>query len=172
MGFYLPSTHSLSVIIPSHTNLRKFISLRYRINRKNYRVSTSLSYANNSTLVGDVKATPFSSATATTLGCWLPVGSVSALKNLVPVPVRIVGGDYTVWKDEKDNWSVLVDACPHRLAPLSQGRVDPKTGCIECPYHGWQFNTNGECTDVPQMERRSDAKMRKGLGERVRVVKQ
>jgi phenylpropionate dioxygenase-like ring-hydroxylating dioxygenase large terminal subunit len=26
---------------------------------------------------------------------------------------------------------------------LSQGRVDPQTGCIECPYHGWQFNSTG-----------------------------
>ena len=28
----------------------------------------------------------------------------------------------------------VLDLCPHRLAPLSQGRVDPLTGCIECPY--------------------------------------
>ena len=37
-------------------------------------------------------------------------------------------------------------------------------GCVECPYHGWQFNTDGECTDVPQMEGGGDSSRRKGLG--------
>jgi hypothetical protein len=27
------------------------------------------------------------------------------------------------------------DACPHRLVPLSEGRIAPN-GCLECPYHG------------------------------------
>ena len=44
----------------------------------------------------------------------------------------------------------MADACSHRLAPLSQGRVDPETGCIECPYHGWQFRTDGHCAKLPQ----------------------
>ena len=47
-------------------------------------------------------------------------------------------------------WSVVLDACPHRLAPLSQGRVDAATGCLECPYHGWQFDATGACTKIPQ----------------------
>jgi phenylpropionate dioxygenase-like ring-hydroxylating dioxygenase large terminal subunit len=46
----------------------------------------------------------------------------------------------------------LIDACPHRLAPLSQGRVDPVTGCIECPYHGWAFDADGGLTSLPQLD--------------------
>jgi pheophorbide a oxygenase len=43
------------------------------------------------------------------------------------------------------------DACPHRLAPLSEGRIDEQ-GQIECPYHGWTFRgSDGECTRIPQM---------------------
>lgn len=45
-----------------------------------------------------------------------------------------------------------MDACPHRLAPLSQGRVDPSTGCIECPYHGWSFAADGELKALPQLD--------------------
>lgn len=39
--------------------------------------------------------------------------------------------------------------CPHRLAPLSEGRVD-KEGRLECPYHGWSFNGDGSCATIPQ----------------------
>ncbi len=49
-------------------------------------------------------------------------------------------------------WSALVDACPHRLAPLSQGRVDPQSGCIECPYHGWAFDKDGSLKSIPQLD--------------------
>lgn len=56
-------------------------------------------------------------------------------------------------------WSVMSDACPHRLAPLSQGRVDPDTGCLECPYHGWQFSVDGTCTRIPQLVTSRGAKL-------------
>lgn len=39
--------------------------------------------------------------------------------------------------------------CPHRLAPLSEGRVDA-AGRLECPYHGWSFNGDGSCHSIPQ----------------------
>jgi nitrite reductase/ring-hydroxylating ferredoxin subunit len=53
---------------------------------------------------------------------------------------------------EEGEWAVMRDYCSHRGAPLSQGRVDPNTKCIECPYHGWQFSADGACTKVPQLE--------------------
>lgn len=75
------------------------------------------------------------------LGAWLPIGSASSLTGINPSQHRICGIDIAVWhkplpKKSKRNavateWSAMVDACPHRLAPLSQGRVDPKSGCIE-----------------------------------------
>ena len=96
------------------------------------------------------------------LGAWMPLGSASALTGLTPVQIRVCGVDIAVWhkplpKDAKRNtaateWSALVDACPHRLAPLSQGRVDPNSGCIECPYHGWSFDTDGTLMSIPQLD--------------------
>ena len=75
------------------------------------------------------------------LGAWMPIGSASSLTGINPSRHRICGIDIAVWhkplpKKSKRNavateWSAMVDACPHRLAPLSQGRVDPKSGCIE-----------------------------------------
>ena len=110
------------------------------------------------------------------LGAWIPVGSAKALTGIGPQRIRVMGLDLVVWHkpvDEKETkkanrklpwnksqiegtateWSILADVCPHRLAPLSQGRVDPETGCIECPYHGWQFDGDGTLTSLPQMEK-------------------
>ena len=38
---------------------------------------------------------------------------------------------------------ITISASLAPLAPLSQGRVDGATGCLECPYHGWQFAADG-----------------------------
>jgi phenylpropionate dioxygenase-like ring-hydroxylating dioxygenase large terminal subunit len=42
---------------------------------------------------------------------------------------------------------VLSDQCPHRLAPLSAGRVVGEE--LECAYHGWRFRADGRANCVP-----------------------
>lgn len=42
------------------------------------------------------------------------------------------------------------DICPHRAAPFSTGRITPEN-TVECPYHGWQFRTNGVCSLIPSL---------------------
>jgi phenylpropionate dioxygenase-like ring-hydroxylating dioxygenase large terminal subunit len=85
------------------------------------------------------------------LGAWIPIGAASKLASLSPTSIKVMNLDLAVWySEETKQWSVLSDACPHRLAPLSQGRINPATGCIECAYHGWQFDTTGQVKDIPQ----------------------
>jgi len=43
----------------------------------------------------------------------------------------------------------LRDICPHRAAPLSAGRF--KGEHVECPYHGWQFKSDGVCAHIPSI---------------------
>jgi Phenylpropionate dioxygenase and related ring-hydroxylating dioxygenases, large terminal subunit len=89
------------------------------------------------------------------MGAWIPLASAQGLTGLGPQRVRVMGIDLVVWYAEKGDekvWSAQIDACTHRLAPLSQGRVNPKTNCIECPYHGWQFDSKGTVTCIPQLE--------------------
>ncbi|MGZ0167298.1 MAG: Rieske 2Fe-2S domain-containing protein [Planctomycetales bacterium] len=43
--------------------------------------------------------------------------------------------------------TALLDRCPHRNVPLSSGRV--VAGCVQCPYHGWQFDGDGRCVFRP-----------------------
>jgi len=42
----------------------------------------------------------------------------------------------------------LRDICPHRAAPLSAGKLTAGN-TVECPYHGWQFRTDGVCSLIP-----------------------
>jgi phenylpropionate dioxygenase-like ring-hydroxylating dioxygenase large terminal subunit len=66
------------------------------------------------------------------------------------------------------------DRCPHRLAPLSAGRVDGDT--LVCPYHGWRFAADGGCTAVPALgpgvpaPRRARAARAWGVAERHGLV--
>ena len=78
------------------------------------------------------------------LGAWIPLGSASCLDGLTPTQIQVCGLDLVVWqnKEVKDRkktgvgtFSAFIDACPHRLAPLSQGRVDPATGCLGKSLH-------------------------------------
>ncbi|KAM0011816.1 putative pheophorbide a oxygenase [Helianthus debilis subsp. tardiflorus] len=44
---------------------------------------------------------------------------------------------------------VFDDMCPHRLAPLSEWRID-QWGRLQCVYHGWCFSGSGDCNLIPQ----------------------
>ncbi|KAJ6961126.1 hypothetical protein NC652_000120 [Populus alba x Populus x berolinensis] len=56
-------------------------------------------------------------------------------------------GEKFDWNESE--WKVFDDTCPHRLAPLSEGRID-QWGRLQCVYHGWCFNGSGDCKLIPQ----------------------
>ena len=61
---------------------------------------------------------------------------------------RTILGEHLAFYRKKDEKLVaLRDRCPHRLAPLSRGRLIDD--CVECPYHGLRFSSNGQCTFNP-----------------------
>jgi phenylpropionate dioxygenase-like ring-hydroxylating dioxygenase large terminal subunit len=83
---------------------------------------------------------------------WYPISPIEDLNAQVPTPVTILGIRLVVWKPKSCSYQVFLDQCPHRLAPLSEGRIDEKTGNLMCSYHGWQFNSQGDCTHIPQSD--------------------
>jgi len=60
---------------------------------------------------------------------------------------RILGMDLVVYRSEGGGVVALDDACPHRLAPLSMGKL--KGDAIECGYHGMTFGADGRCVRIP-----------------------
>jgi phenylpropionate dioxygenase-like ring-hydroxylating dioxygenase large terminal subunit len=103
------------------------------------------------------------------VGAWVPVGSASSLQGLDPTKIEIMGRNFVVWRGRTDSgdsqWNVALDECPHRFAPLSQGRIDPATKCLECPYHGWQFHSgNGTVAKIPQADYDVSPTAKRALG--------
>lgn len=78
---------------------------------------------------------------------WTPVLPVAEIED-IPVAVEIAGENLVLYRHSKHEIGALLDRCPHRGAALSLGRVS-ESGCLECPYHGWQFDQHGTCTHVP-----------------------
>ena len=83
---------------------------------------------------------------------WYPVSPVEDIDPKKPTAVTVLGIRLVIWKPKTSDYQVFIDKCPHRLAPLSEGRVDEKTGNLMCSYHGWEFNAQGTCTRIPQAE--------------------
>jgi phenylpropionate dioxygenase-like ring-hydroxylating dioxygenase large terminal subunit len=81
---------------------------------------------------------------------WYPVAFLHDLDPARPTPFTLLGDDLVLWWDQAAHeWRAFADVCPHRLVPLSEGRLNA-SGQLECPYHGWTFRGDGQCTAIPQ----------------------
>lgn len=52
-----------------------------------------------------------------------------------------------IYRDENGELAALYDRCPHRFAPLSNGKI--VNGVVECGYHGLRFDRTGACVGNP-----------------------
>lgn len=81
---------------------------------------------------------------------WYPIFFVEDLAKNKPNSFTLLDQNLVIWWDKKSqNWCVFEDKCPHRLAPLSEGRINEQD-LLECPYHGWAFSSGGNCEIIPQ----------------------
>ena len=55
--------------------------------------------------------------------------------------------------------AALHDRCPHRFAPLSLGKI-VKGDCVQCPYHGLEFDASGACVLNPHGTKNIPARAR------------
>ena len=90
---------------------------------------------------------------------WQPIAIDSDIPlGGAPVPVRIMGEDLVLFRDEKGRVGLLGLHCPHRKADLSYGRVEG--GGLRCVYHGWAFDIAGRCLEQPGEPKDSNYKDR------------
>lgn len=80
---------------------------------------------------------------------WQPalLASEVAEKDGPPVRVRLLGEDLIAFRDSNGRVGLVAAYCPHRRAPLFFGRNE-ECG-IRCVYHGWKFDADGNCVDLP-----------------------
>jgi len=89
---------------------------------------------------------------------WMPVLLAEELPNpdCDPVRVRILSEDLVAFKDTNGDVGVIDNFCPHRRASMFFGRNE-ECG-LRCVYHGWKFDTNGDCVDMPSEPAESNFK--------------
>ena len=79
---------------------------------------------------------------------WQPIALVDELEGARPVrPVRALGQDFVLFRDQSGRLGLLDRDCPHRGADLAFGRLED--GGLRCPFHGWLFDVAGACLDTP-----------------------
>ncbi|CAE6791786.1 5,5'-dehydrodivanillate O-demethylase oxygenase subunit [Paraburkholderia domus] len=79
---------------------------------------------------------------------WQPVALIDSLPaGAAPQPIRIMGEDLVLFRDEDGRVGLIDRKCAHRCTDLALGRIE--SGGIRCPYHGWLFDVNGRCLDQP-----------------------
>eukprot|EP00210_Caulerpa_lentillifera_P001759 g1689.t1 len=82
---------------------------------------------------------------------WWAVQVVDDLETDRPNKIQLLNKHYIVWKGHSGDWIAMDDECPHRMAPLSEGRIE-KDGNLLCSYHAWRFNESGKCVKIPHAE--------------------
>lgn len=79
----------------------------------------------------------------------------SALKAGAMERLIICGDPIVLGRTKRGDLFALRDVCPHRAAPLSEGRQmveEDGSTSVECPYHGWRMGTkDGVCAHIPAL---------------------
>src|SRR5262245_4128210 len=78
---------------------------------------------------------------------WQPVCTADEIAPGHVKPVRLLGEDFTLYRTESGVVHALGDRCPHRGVQLRLGFVDGER--LRCAYHGWTFDSKGQCVDQP-----------------------
>ena len=77
---------------------------------------------------------------------WQPVALSEELKDL-PKKVRILCEELVLFRAKNGRVGCVEPHCAHRGSSLEWGRVEENG--IRCCYHGWVYDTNGKCTEMP-----------------------
>ena len=80
---------------------------------------------------------------------WVPVllQSEIAERDCAPVRVKILGEKLLAFRDSEGRPALVGEFCAHRGASLFLGRNEE--GGIRCSYHGWKYDVDGRCVELP-----------------------
>ena len=81
---------------------------------------------------------------------WYPMATSEELAD-APVKSQALGQHFVLFRDQHGDAHCLADVCIHRGGSLGEGRL--KDNCVECPYHGWQYDGDGCCTHIPTLRK-------------------
>lgn len=64
-----------------------------------------------------------------------------------PQSLKRLGQNFVLYRTQEGNIACFDDICTHRGVSLGQGQIID--GCLQCPFHGFEFNQAGECVKIP-----------------------
>jgi phenylpropionate dioxygenase-like ring-hydroxylating dioxygenase large terminal subunit len=121
-----------------------------------FSTSNSIVTSTNDVISSKMASSKSSSSVLPLQQNWWPVALVNTLNEKSPNAERLLNKDLVLWHDG-EGWICMDDMCAHRFAPLSEGRVFQmkkeeanNRRCLSCSYHGWEFDSQGFCTKIPQ----------------------
>jgi len=80
---------------------------------------------------------------------WIPalLAEEIAEPDSPPVRVQLLGEKLVAFRDTSGRIGLINEFCAHRGVSLWFGRNED---CgLRCPYHGWKYDVNGQCVDLP-----------------------
>ncbi len=79
---------------------------------------------------------------------WYPAEESEKLGE-TPLTVQMLGLKFVLWRDQDGRARCISNTCTHRGGSLGDGQ---RVGdCMQCPYHGWLFNGDGDCERIPSL---------------------
>lgn len=80
---------------------------------------------------------------------WYLAARSNQVTHRKPHGVTLMEMRLTLYRNAAHEVVALRDRCPHLGASLSLGQV--RDGCVSCPFHGWTFDEQGRCVDIPAL---------------------
>src|SRR5215471_5691997 len=89
---------------------------------------------------------------------WLPAFLANELPepDSDPMRLRLLGENLIAYRTTSGTFGLIANNCPHRGASLFFGRNEEEG--LRCVYHGWKFDVDGRCVDMPNEPAESDFK--------------
>lgn len=86
---------------------------------------------------------------------WVPACLSSELvADAPPLRIMLLGEKLIGFRRTDGRVGLMGHNCPHRGASLFFGRNEGDG--LRCAYHGWKFNVDGQCTEMPNVPAASD----------------
>ena len=78
---------------------------------------------------------------------WYAILESNEIKKNRIIGVTRMGEKLVAWRNARGDLAIMEDKCPHRGVAFSAGKL--VGDYIQCPFHGFQYDTTGTCQLVP-----------------------
>ncbi|KAK7410597.1 hypothetical protein VNO78_01519 [Psophocarpus tetragonolobus] len=82
---------------------------------------------------------------------WYPLAFSADLKDATMIPIECFEEPWVIFRGKDGKPGCVQNTCAHRACPLHLGSVNDE-GRIQCPYHGWEYTTDGKCEKMPSTQ--------------------